>query len=71
MITMAQLETKTCDELEALAKERGIAGYSALKKADLIYSILKSQAEQQGNLLVTGVLETRNAGYGFLRQDSL
>jgi len=67
---MAQLETKTCDELEALAKEREITGYSALKKADLVYCILKSQAEQQGNLLVTGVLETLNEGYGFLRQDS-
>ena len=70
MMSMMQLESKTRDELEALAKECGITGYSALKKADLVMHILKSQAEQQGNLLVTGVLEIMNEGYGFLRQDT-
>ena len=70
MTTMAQLEDKTRDELEALAKETGGTGYSALKKADLILHILKSQAERQGNLFLTGVLEIMPEGYGFLRQDS-
>jgi len=70
MITMAQLEEKNRDELEALAKERGITGYSSLKKADLVLQILKSQAEQQGNLFLTGVLETMPEGYGFLRRDT-
>ena len=70
MLNMAQLENKTRDELEVLAKEQGISGYSALKKADLALCILKSQAEQQGNLLLTGILETMNEGYGFLRQDT-
>ena len=69
-MSMVQLESKTRDELEALAKECGITGYSALKKADLVMHILKSQAEQQGNLLVTGVLEIMNEGYGFLRQNT-
>ena len=70
MITMAQLESKTRDELEALAKERGISGYSALKKSELVMHILKLQTEQQGNLFLTGILETMPEGYGFLRQDS-
>ncbi len=70
MLSITQLENKTRDELEALAKECGISGYSALKKSDLALHILKSQAEQQGNLLITGVLETMNEGYGFLRQDT-
>ncbi|MCK4581446.1 MAG: transcription termination factor Rho, partial [Dehalococcoidia bacterium] len=70
MTTMAQLEDKTRDELEALAKESGTTGYSSLKKADLILHILKSQAERQGNLFLTGVLEIMPEGYGFLRQDS-
>mgnify|MGYP001063347889 CR=1 FL=1 len=71
MITMAQLESKTCDELEALAKEQGITGYSSLKKSELVIHILKSQAEHLGNLFLTGILETMPEGYGFLRQDSL
>jgi transcription termination factor Rho len=70
MLNMMQLENKTRDELEALAKEQGITGYSALKKPELVNRILKLQAEQQGNLLITGILETINEGYGFLRQDS-
>ena len=70
MISMAQLESKTRDELEALAKEHSITGYSALKKPDLVLRILKSQAEQEGHLLMTGILEIMNEGYGFLRQDT-
>ncbi|MCK5182449.1 MAG: Rho termination factor N-terminal domain-containing protein, partial [Dehalococcoidia bacterium] len=41
MITMAQLESKNRDGLEALAKECGISGYSALKKSELIQRILE------------------------------
>jgi len=70
MMSIAELESKTRDELEALAKKQGITGYSALKKAELVTHILKSQAEQQGNLFLAGVLETMSEGYGFLRQDS-
>jgi len=67
---MAQLESKNRDELEALAKECGISGYSALKKSELIQRILETEAQQQGNMFVTGVLETISEGYGFLRQET-
>ncbi|MEE8619529.1 MAG: transcription termination factor Rho [Dehalococcoidia bacterium] len=70
MITMAQLESKNRDGLEALAKECGISGYSALKKSELIQRILETEAQQQGNMFVTGVLETISEGYGFLRQET-
>lgn len=69
MATLAQLENMNRDELEAMAKEYGISGYSNLKKPDLIMRILQVEAEQQGNVLVTGVLEIISEGYGFLRQD--
>jgi transcription termination factor Rho len=68
---MTQLESKTRDELEALAKEQGISGYSALKKSELVLRILKLHAERQGNLFITGILETMSEGYGFLRHDGL
>ena len=70
MLNMIQLESRTRDELEEIAKEQGISGYSSLKKAALILRILKLEAERQGNSLVTGILEIMNEGYGFLRQDS-
>jgi len=71
MITMAQLENKTCDELESIAKEQGLTGYSSLRKSDLIFHILQAQTEKEGNLFVHGTLEIMNEGYGFLRQDNL
>ncbi|MEA1871861.1 MAG: transcription termination factor Rho [Chloroflexota bacterium] len=70
MITMAQLESKNRDELEAMAKECGINGYSALKKSELVHRILEAEAQQQGNMFITGILETISEGYGFLRQDT-
>ncbi len=36
MSTMGELESKNRDELEAIAKECGIAGYTTLKKPDLV-----------------------------------
>jgi transcription termination factor Rho len=70
MMTMAQLESKNRDELEEMAKGCGISGYSALKKSELIQRILETEAQQQGNMFITGVLETISEGYGFLRQDT-
>lgn len=70
-MNIQELESKTRDALETIAKEQGITGYSALKKADLVLHIIKSHAENQGNLFMTGILEVMNDGYGFLRQDSL
>ena len=75
MGNMTELEDKTRDELEEIAKECGITGYSSLKKAELILQIqqsqaLQSQAVQQGTVFVSGVLEIMNEGYGFLRQGS-
>ena len=70
MLTMAQLEAKTRDEVESIAKDQEMSGYSGLKKADLIVHILKAQAERQGNLFLEGVLETMSEGYGFLRQQN-
>ncbi len=70
MSTMAELESKTRDELEVIAKESGIVGCSALKKADLVQRILQANAQEQGNVYVTGVLEIISEGYGFLRQET-
>ncbi len=61
----------TLSELRDLAREADIAGFSRLKKQDLIVSLLRHKAEQQGFELRGGVLEIIEDGIGFLRSDHL
>ncbi len=70
-ISIAELETKTRDELLDMARQQGIEGITALKKQELIMRIVQAYTEQQGFLFVSGVLDITNEGYGFLRQESL
>jgi len=70
-MNISELETKTREELVDLAKQQEVEGYSGLKKADLIMRLVQAQTEQQGYLFVSGVLDTVDDGYGFLRQDNL
>ncbi len=68
-MNIAELESKTRDELQDLAKELGVTGYSAMKKQDLVFRLLQAQTEQQGLLFAGGVLEIVPDGYGFLRKE--
>jgi transcription termination factor Rho len=70
-LTIAELETKTRDDLLELAKGMGVTGVSALKKQDLIVRVLQKQAEKEGNLFAQGILQTVEDGYGFLRGETL
>ena len=70
-MSIAELDTKTKEELMEKAKELGIPGASLIKKQELILRILKAQAEQQGYSFGGGMLEILSEGYGFLRQDTL
>jgi len=68
---ISQLESKTKDELMEMAKEMEISDYSKLTKQDLTMALLQADAEQQGNVFCSGILEIMSDGYGFLRQSSL
>ena len=70
-INIAGLELKTLQELRELAKANDIAGFSRLKKDDLVVQILKRRAEAQGSTLDGGVLEIQDEGIGILRSLSL
>jgi transcription termination factor Rho len=48
-----------------------LSGYTRLKKHDLIFRLLRAQAEQQGYIFGGGVLEIIQEGIGFLRSDHL
>ncbi len=54
-------------ELSKIAQDLGVQGVSALKKQDLIFKILQTQAEKEGQMFGSGVLEILSEGFGFLR----
>lgn len=62
-----ELEAKKLTELYQFAKEFQIPYYSNMKKRELIFAILKAQAEKDGLMFAEGVLETMQDGFGFLR----
>jgi transcription termination factor Rho len=67
IVTISELESKNIDELQEMARELEVTGYSRLKKRDLISRVLQKQTEQQGNIYGEGVLDIIEDGFGFLR----
>lgn len=63
----SDLEGKTMVELYRLAREMDLAGYSRLRKKELIFEMIKAQTEKNGLIYAKGVLEILPDGYGFLR----
>lgn len=67
-MTISNLEDLTLKEIYALAREYKVSYYAKLTKKELIFSILKAQAEKDGFLFMDGVLEIiPSEGFGFLR----
>ncbi len=66
---IAELEVQTLETLRDMAREADIAGFSRLKKPDLILRLLRDKAEKQGHQLRGGILEIIDDGIGFLRSD--
>ncbi|MDR1614610.1 MAG: transcription termination factor Rho [Campylobacteraceae bacterium] len=55
------------NKLLDIAESIGVENPSELKRQDLMFEILKSQTSKGGFILLTGILEISNEGYGFLR----
>ncbi|WP_082232650.1 transcription termination factor Rho [Halobacillus massiliensis] len=67
-VTISSLETMTLKKLYALAKQFKVSYYAKLTKRELIFAILKAQAEKDGFLFMDGILEIiPSEGFGFLR----
>jgi transcription termination factor Rho len=64
---IAELSSMKVTELNKLAKKLKISEYSGMKKQDLVFKILESQSQEDGNIFGSGVLEILPDGYGFLR----
>ena len=64
---ITELKSKKIAELNEVAKELNISGYSDLRKQELIFKILEAQTTKDGLSFSKGVLEVLPDGYGFLR----
>lgn len=68
MENISDLDKMTRYELLDIAKTLKIAGYQRMRKQELKYRILEAQAQTEGFMFSSGVLEIINPdGYGFLR----
>jgi transcription termination factor Rho len=70
-LQIADLESKPVDELREMAREFEIPGYSRMKKTDLVFRLLRANAERRGLIFGGGVLEIIQDGIGFLRSNHL
>src|SRR3972149_4480377 len=66
-MNLSELKEKTILELNAIAKDLNVQGFSGLRKQELIFKILQGQAEKDGLIFAEGVLEVLPDGFGFLR----
>ncbi len=66
-MNIVEIKRKPINELTILAKELNVPGASGMRRQDLIFSILQTQAEKNGAIYGEGVLETLPDGFGFLR----
>ena len=64
---LKDLKKKTPADLVQLAEELGVESASTLRKQDLLFAILKEQAEQGDQIMGLGTIEVLPDGFGFLR----
>ena len=64
---ISSLKSKKIVELNEIAKDLNINGFSDLRKQELIFKILEAQTAKDGLTFSKGVLEVLPDGYGFLR----
>ncbi len=66
-MNLQELKQKSPADLLAVAEELEIENASTLRKQDMMFAILKALADNDTPITGTGVLETLQDGFGFLR----
>jgi transcription termination factor Rho len=66
-MNLQELKSKTPTDLLSFAEELEIENASAMRKQDMLFAILKELAERNVEITGTGVVETLQDGFGFLR----
>jgi transcription termination factor Rho len=66
-LDLVELKDMSIQKLNQVAKDMGVQGAAGLRKQELIFKILQTQAEKSGLIFSEGVLECLPDGFGFLR----
>ncbi len=66
-LDLSELKEMNITQLNKIARDSEIQGVAGLRKQELIFKILQSQAEKAGLIFSEGVLECLPDGFGFLR----
>jgi transcription termination factor Rho len=66
-LNINDLKDMSIVKLTQIAKDLNVAGFSGMRKQDLIFQILKAQTELSGFIFSEGVLEVLPDGFGFMR----
>lgn len=66
-LPLSELKDKTATELLKLAQEMGVENTARSRKPDLVFQIMRAFAKKGRRMDCSGVLETMQDGYGFLR----
>ena len=69
-MNLAEIMTKSNDELVKLADGLGASVNGTNRRHDLVARVARVVAEREGPIKAAGILAIVNDGYGFLRQDS-
>ena len=66
-MNLSELKERSISELNQIARDLNVQNLGGLRKQELIFKILQSQAEKDGLIFAEGVLEVLPDGFGFLR----
>ncbi len=66
-LDLVELKDMSIMALNQIAKDLNVPGAAGLRKQELIFKILQTQAEKSGLIFSEGVLECLPDGFGFLR----
>ncbi|MEP7158551.1 MAG: Rho termination factor N-terminal domain-containing protein, partial [Chloroflexota bacterium] len=66
-----ELKSKNFNQLVQIGTDLAVDDAKQMRQDDLVEHILQRQAEQGGQVYITGILDIVDDGYGFLRRRGL
>ena len=68
MAAIAELDAKTLEELQEVAKDLNISNYRRFRKQELIMRILQAQTEREGLMFRSGILTSGSCFSAIVRR---